>query len=731
MNLRWKTIGFATISLLLLIVVSDRVLSSVLLERYRELESRFVSDDSSRAHDALLARANYLEAKAIDWGYWDDTYQFIVQKDSAYIDSNLTDESIVFLGIEQVVYFDIALNVVYRKAVDLESGKETPFPELVQQRLLKSGLLEKGGSEIKKGVLLTEEYPFLFVAVPIRTSERLGIPRGYVVFIVPIRDALVAEIAQVTHTVVNIVQLSELGKKSIDFSALDSEHEDYYSRIISDNEISAYRLIRQADGTPAFVVEVVIPRLVFAQGVSTLRTLRINLIILSLIGGLLALLFLERFVLSRIALLDKDVNAIACGGDISKRVAISGSDELSRLEENINAMLHGLELAQLEIVRAKEKAEAASRAKSEFLANMSHEIRTPMNGVLGMASLLGDTELTEGQRDYLRTIISSAESLLRVINDILDLSRIEARRVELVRDTFNFKEMLDDIHSLFHPAAQAKQLVLRSNLDAEIPASLSGDRGRIRQVLINLVGNSIKFTKQGEVEIRIVLRGRVGESAWIQIVVRDTGIGIPGDKLSHVFEQFNQVDNSVSRNFGGTGLGLTISSELVKLMGGDIKVESQVGVGSVFTVDLTLPVVQAEGKKLELSSSRTSPVFTKEHRVLLAEDNIVNRNLAVKMLEKLGVAVDIAENGERAVDQMRQHHYDLVFMDCSMPVLDGFLATQQIRRELSKKVPIIAFTASAMEGDRERCLAAGMSDFLAKPFRREDFEAIISRWLSK
>ncbi len=546
---------------------------------------------------------------------------------------------------------------------------------------------------------------------------------------------------------------------------------------------------------------------------------------------------------------------------------------------SIHRNITELKRAQEEIAKARDKALEASRMKSEFLANMSHEIRTPMNGVLGMAGLLLDTELTSEQRDYGETIRNSAEALLTVINDILDFSKIEAGKMTIEPGSFDMRLVMEETADLLAVRAEQKGIELVCRCVPDIPASLLGDAGRIRQVLMNLAGNAIKFTERGHVIAEVQCLKQTEQSVTLQIQVRDTGIGIPAEKLHFIFEKFTQADASTSRRFGGTGLGLAISKQLVELMGGELQASSVVGEGSTFTVVLPLPMgaplpaaepvfagfsgvralavddnpvnrqllhemltqfgmivhledsaqkgiarlrearesgrpfqvalvdyqmpemdgedmavavkedpVLADTTPLILLSSvdrsvmrspgeagfaailskpvrrrslleaiagvlrpsgqaslgvRRAPAALstascvgesgKPLRVLLAEDNVVNQKVAVRMLEKVGCRVDVAANGKEAVAMVDTFHYDVVFMDCQMPEVDGFEATAQIRLRpgQAQHVPIIAMTANAMQGDRERCLECGMSDYLSKPIRLNDLVAALRKWTQR
>lgn len=457
--------------------------------------------------------------------------------------------------------------------------------------------------------------------------------------------------------------------------------------------------------------------------------------------------------------------------ELEEKVALR-TDELGK----INAEL---EMTVAELKRAKEVAEAANRTKSRFLANMSHEIRTPMNGVLGMAGLLLKTGLDMKQKKFAETIYSSGESLLGIINDILDFSKIEAGKMEIMKIPFDLRECVSSAIDMFVENIRLKGLQLVCTIDPSVPGLLEGDPGRLRQVIVNLVGNAVKFTKNGEIAVHVTGSDGEDDCATIGFEVRDTGIGIESASIGGIFDCFCQADGSSTRQYGGTGLGLAISRQLVEMMGGSINVDSTPGHGSSFRFTARFRILvdgtcggNPPGDNLRVSKSlpsgdiKASPSLVKQlnneretggyvglaavndpsadrvssdkrgadfkARILLAEDNPVNQELVVEMLKEFGCVTDVAPNGRKAVEALSRTSYDLVFMDCQMPEMDGFEATGAIREKEAREgghATIVALTAHAMEGDRELCLEAGMDDYVPKPFGMDRLRSVLERWI--
>ena len=410
----------------------------------------------------------------------------------------------------------------------------------------------------------------------------------------------------------------------------------------------------------------------------------------------------------------------AVGAERPQQDALSLMGERDRAEAQLRTANSELTLA---LATAKESADV----KSRFLAAVSHEIRTPLTGILGMNELLLCTSLNQEQRQFADSVKESTEALLRIVNDILDFSRIEAGKLQIETAPFDLMTMLRAVNTMMMPQVYFKGLELRCEVAPGVSDWIVGDALRVRQVLVNLLGNAVKFTERGSIEVSVEVVEQDESGDVLQFSVSDTGIGITADQIEYIFHEFSQADSSTARRYGGTGLGLSISKHLVEIMGGQIGCLSETGVGSTFW--FTLPYTMAPVKQQAALAASTSETLEKfRRRVLVVEDNAVNRMVAVRLLAREGCEVDAVEGGRLAVEACTANEYDVIFMDVNMPEMDGFETAREIRRLENRRVPIIAMTARTMKDDRELCLEAGMDDYLPKPISSEHLRQVLETW---
>ncbi len=737
MTLSRKTISILCAAAVVSFLLSYVVLRATVYSTFVELENEQIASNLARVDAAIHDQLDGMQRLNREYSQWNETYEYLKERDESYVEEYLTAAQLASLDVDGISILDKLGNSVAGIGDSLANLNELrmnyPVSEIpsLQDKLNVSA---NGGSGTA-AIIRTNVGALLVVSAPVLRSDASGPPVGSFVLSRYLSESRVQQLQAKLGVVFRLFakdseQIPAEFRDTLD--SLDSTPVETRQRQHG-RDIAVYRTLRDIDGEVAFVVEVITPRNISAAGAQALTAALGFLALTSLFYLAISALSLRKLIILPLSGLTlhigkmRETGAMA-GVEVSKR-----RDEIGILTRQFNALVKELENARTAMVKANDEtagardaAIEASRAKSQFLANMSHEIRTPMNGVMGMTELLLSSGLDDLQREYAEMVSHSTQSLLAIINDILDLSKIEVGKFELDIARLDLRETVEESLKLLAHKAESKGLVLRSEIPVGLQTEVSGDANRLRQILINLVGNAVKFTESGEVIVRMTDVSAVDGAIIIRTEVEDTGVGIEAESQSKIFASFEQADGSTTRQYGGTGLGLSICEQLVALMGGEIGVNSTPGKGSIFwfttrwaKCDTALPL-RPSLPDTSVAIVPEETALPSEFNALVAEDNPVNQAVTKGMLAQLGGRATMADDGSKALELFRNSTFDVVLMDCQMPGMDGYEASRAIREWESEHqlsaTPIIALTANALSTDRQRCMDAGMDDYMSKPF---------------
>lgn len=722
----------ALIFLGLILIISQLVINS----SFKEVEINSINGKMERIDDAVQNSIKDLEPTIKDWGFWDDTYFFVNDHNSSYQQNNLNDLTMTNLSLNLFVIYDKDFKVVIGKEHDLTAGTLQPLsPAMESTLLLVKPLVDTlRYTSQASGILKTVIEPLGFAICPILKSDRSGPVNGYILMGRFLSGEYVKKLPALKgidiniwtvfpHSVLpdaaNLVLVNHAKQKTIEF--------------LPKNHIAAWDIINDLNGKPVFVFKVNAKREATRVGNRLSLWMMLLFILSAMSQSFILYKLIDKRVLDRLLKVQEQVLTVAKTKDHKGMIDISGDDEITILSQQINQMLLSLR--------------KAISVKNEFLTHMSHEIRTPLNGIIGMGNLLARTELDADQREYVNSVLISGESLLTLINSILDFSKLEYYSTELVICAFDLRNCLDNVITILKGKASEKSISLTYDVSPDISKMVIGDELRLKQILINLVGNALKFTIKGKIHLVVSLSPKAGFLVW---TLTDTGIGIESENINKIFDPFVQADSSMTKSYGGSGLGLAITHKLVLMMQGEISIDSSVGKGTQITFTTYMPQhADSAEPDITLQSTNTAAAmdnhtgsdqqmqpkeiglhdqpFLKpmllniahEHpmQILVAEDNPVNQKMMTMLFKKLGYIPFVAENGKIALEVLKEQPIDIIFLDIQMPVMDGFETAQHIlsHPEIYGSPIIIALTANAMADDREKCLQAGMHDYLPKP----------------
>lgn len=725
MRLRTKATLGVFIGVSALLAVVQVLFSGVLLSQFDALERQLVLQNVRRITQTLESRAQLISTRLIDWAAWDDTWKFMANHNQEYIDSNFATEGIVGLESNFILLFNQKNELYFHKAINFREAREIELPkDLLRQIQQDTNILAPLSVDgARHGFFLFNGTPLMFGVRPIITSERRGPARGLMLWA---RFLDEIEIAQLRKDLELDFSIEEIG--SIKFQPLRSWNEVSPSapktEMLSDAEIIGFGTIPDITGNPALYVKLTQRREIWLKGVKANRTV---MSMIAGVGALSALLLIATLNVTFISRIRRQMNALKAirnGEELTTRLPVESNDELTEVAVEVNRTLDALAEGRKNLVVAREAALLASQAKSRFVSTMSHEIRTPVNGILGMTEMLKRAKLGQKEQRYLTTLHDCTESLLCVVNDVLDFAKIESGRLELENIPFKIADLERRVLNTVSSKADGHILKLLNFRDESLPTFVLGDPTRLGQVLINLLGNALKFTQKGQVTLRIERREK---QQAIYFEISDTGIGMTAEQQAHLFEAFGQADSSITRRFGGTGLGLNISQQIVRAMGGELLLKSQVGVGSTFWFEIPLQVPEI-GSVVE-THSVAAPASGQPLNILVVDDLETNRRVAQLYLENLGHQCTTSQSAADALSQLSSGcKFNLILTDLHMPELSGVELAQAIRQNSffgGKPVPIVAVTADrahSLLSDDEPKIFDG---WLFKPLRVKDLEELV------
>lgn len=734
MKLRQKTLLIIALTLIGMVALLIGTSQFIVLDSFRQLEEADTEQNLERADNAIQTTLNALRASAVDYGAWDATWNFAKGEYPEFASVNVHEDVFETLQHDFTIIVNADGELIHNEAYNFDTGELMSVDPAIVESVMAfpSFISYDDTTKNASGIVLVENRPILVASAPIITSTRTGPIMGTFIWGRYLDDEQIAILADNVKLSLQLYPFNSTAMPS-DFqeakSELGSSNETAYIHPLDDQRVAGYSIIRGLDGNPALVLRVDQNRDIYREGQQTLLYFLLALLVIGGVVGTSIWFLLDRMLIKRLTKLGQTIHAIAESGDVSQRVALDGTDELTLLGSEMNGMLAALEKTDLELRQAKDAAEVANRAKSTFLANMSHELRTPMNAIIGYSELIIKETygpVTEKQANRLERVIENGRHLLNLINDVLDLSKIEAGRMELHIEKFALWDLVQNVVETARPLSDRNENTLTIDVAPEL-GHMTADITKMRQILFNLLSNAAKFTTKGTIALTVRPQ-EANHRAGFQFTVVDTGIGIAPENQNQLFQEFVQADSSTTRQYGGTGLGLAITRRFCLMMGGNIQFTSEVGKGTTFTVWLPQEVKSGVPSIAPVSTiAQTAATLSSERRpVLVVDDDPATLELIEHHLKEEGLSVVTARNGQEALKLAKEVRPIAITLDIVMPEMDGWnvLARLKADPELAH-IPVIILT---IRDDRNVGYALGATDFLTKPIERERLLGILKRY---